>query len=179
MLSIREAQLKAIGITFVCVRQRYLCPGFLLRRRQTKVERQILSGIWSGSLDGLETITIRMRKIRSRLEADAFLTSVCFFASGLMLSNAVSSHGPPKTFDQPSKTRSTPRFLPAPSRTINSATNSDELPLPSPLGPKTNASVSYRRSLTGRKTPQNLGQGETGGGGIRNSVAICAISAGG
>ena len=108
------------------------------------------------------------------------VTSPCFFSvSGFRASNAFSSQGPRRATDQPSRTRSTPRFRPAPSRTISSTTNSVGFPLPSPPEPKTRRSVSCTRSLSGRKMLQNLGRGDIGGGGKRNSVARYARRTGG
>jgi len=158
--------------------QGYLGPRFLLRGGQAQVEWQVLRRIWCGnsSLDIKWRFKMTwMDDIRGRV-----LTSFCFFLMrGFKASKSSSSQAPPRTIDQPSRTRSKPRFRPAPSRTINSTTISVGFPLPSPPEPKTKRSVLCTRSLSGIKTLQNLGRGDIGGGGMRNSVARCARRAGG
>jgi hypothetical protein len=100
------------------------------------------------------------------------MASLCLH-SVFKLSSFVSVHAPPSDEDQPSRVRSTPRFLPGPCKplTRTSTTNSVADPEPSPPLPKTRRSHSWSRSLTGRKTPQNLASEDAGGGGVRYSLA--------
>src|SRR6266550_6914278 len=99
---------------------------------------------------------------------DQETSSTAFLHTLFKLSREASSQGSPRTMDQPSSTRGTPRrLLPPLERTSTSTTSSVKFPLPSPLAPYIILIDSYDLSLIGRKTLQNFSSVEDGGGGVR------------
>ena len=93
--------------------QGYLGSRSLLLRREIEIEGKVLS--WIGGVMQLVQTSSEHPTLSTHEHISTCKTGL-FAHKGLSSSRSCRAHGPPAAGDQPSRTRSTPRPLPAPGR---------------------------------------------------------------